>query len=152
MLVWPQHRPVQIVQHAIAVRAEKRHLTGGSDKGILQIFLAGLGKPRRKAHGPAAPHGRQLRRYLDNRMAVDPEKGRVWRARQVGKAAVAGYAANLVALRVDRPDVTVESRFLALLNDIFRPPAAKNGDGTRTKQSRQVTHRAIPRADEAGRG
>ena len=152
MLVRPQHRPVQIVQNAIAVRAEKRHVAGGGDKRVLQVFLACLGKSRRKAHSPAAPHGRQFRRHLDHRMAVDAEKGRVRRPRQVGKAAVAGNAANLVTLRMDRPDLAVEPGFLALLDDIFRPPAAKDGDGARPEQSRQVTHRAIPPADEAGRG
>ena len=79
MLVRPQHRPVQIVQHTVAVRPEKGHVTGSLDKTALQVIIAGLGKARGETDSAAAPHRRQVRCDLDHRMPVDSQKRRIRR-------------------------------------------------------------------------
>ena len=151
MLVWPEHRPVQIVQHAVAVWPEERHVARRRDKLLLQIIIAGFGKARGKTDRAAAPHRRQLGRHLDHRVAVDSQKGCIRCRWQVGQTAETGDAVNLVAFRMNRPDVAVKAGFQALLDDILRPPSAKNGNGTRAEQTRQPAH-LIPRAGEADRG
>ena len=152
MLVGPQHRAVEIVQNAITVRPKKRHIACGGDKLVLKVVIACLGKSRGEADGAAASHGRQFGRDLDHRMPVDPQKGSVRNTRKIGKVAVAGNAVNRLALRMDRPDVTVKTRFQALFDDIFGPPSAKDDNATRTEQSRQVAHQPIPRVGEEDRG
>ena len=140
MLVRPQHRAVEIIQNAIAVRPQKRHRPGRRDKRRLQVRIARLGESRRETDRAAAPHRREGCRRFDGGVPVDAEERRVGRRRQVVKAAETGDAGHRLALRMDRPDVAVEPRLHALRDDVVGPPAAENDDRTGPEQSRQVGH------------
>ena len=52
----PQRRTAEVVDQAVAVGAENRHITRGSEQLILQgASVVGLGPARREAGGPARP-------------------------------------------------------------------------------------------------
>ena len=140
MLVRPEHRPVQIVQHAIAVWPKKRHVARCRDKLLLQVIITSLGESGGETHSPAAAHGCQICRYLDHRMPVDPEKGGIGRRRQICKVAETGNTMNRVTFRMDWPDITFKVRFQTLFDNIFRPPSAKYGNRLRAEQTRQPVH------------
>ena len=138
MLVGPQHRAVKIVQNAIAVRSQQRHVTRRRDKRLLQLVIACLGKSGGKADSAATSHARQFSGDINGGVAVDSQKGRVGGGRKIIETSQAGNAANLIARRMDWPDVAVEPGFQTLRDHIFRPPAAKDGDRTGSEKSRQV--------------
>ena len=91
MLVGPERDVVEVVEEAVAVGAEDRHVPGGSDEGGLEGGVAGLAEAGGEADGAAGAGGGKLADDLDGEPAVDADEGGVGGG---GQGAVARDAAD----------------------------------------------------------
>ena len=140
MLVRPQHRAIKVIQKAVTVRTQQRHIACCLDQRCLQVIIAGLGKAGGKTHPAAAPHIGKIAGDINHRMTIDPQKGRIRHPRQCGQTVKAGNIADAGSGGMDRPDITVKTGLAALGDDIFRPPAPKHHDRSRPEHPRQVAY------------
>ena len=144
MLIGPQKRAVEVVDHPIAVRPQDRHLTRRRDEFRLQLRRARLGPAGGKADRPARAHGGQFGHHLDRGKAVDADKGRIRHARQIGERWIGLQSPDLALGRMHRPDRPVKPHLAALLDDVQRPAGAKYGDGLGTKETVKAFHGRPP--------
>ena len=77
VLVGPKERPVEVVDHAIAIRPEDRHLPRHCHELRLKIGLARLFPTGGETGGPTRAHGRKLCHDIQCRMAVHADGGKL---------------------------------------------------------------------------
>ena len=118
MLIWPQQRAVQIVDHAVTVRAKDRHIARRLYQERLQFRRAGFRPARGKANRPARPHRRQLAHDINRCMSIDADKRRIRYARQIGQGCVGLQATHGGPCWMHRPYWPRKPHLLALLDHI----------------------------------
>ena len=140
VLVGPQRHAVEIVDDAIAIGADERHVAAGGDELALERrpFLAGLGKAagvddraRRAERSEFADRG-------DRRLARRRDESRVRRARQFADRSEAGPPGKLAAARIDGPDLAGKADAVALPRDLLGLAPADDGDRARLQQTREA--------------
>jgi hypothetical protein len=136
----PEGRPVDIVDHAVTVRPDQRHLAGRLDQRRFGSRALGAGFPEA---GGVADHaaGTQAAQAGD---AVDggrPGYGyehRIGRLGQVLDLCETSMPGDLPPLRIDRPQGAGETDAGAFPHHRFRVPAADDGDMARLQQTPEI--------------
>ena len=110
-------------------------MVGRSQQLRVQANAIGhLCKARRKADSPPRAMSGQIGNHRDCRFAVDPDKGRVHRARQGRNAGIGSISANLYRCRVYGPDLPRKRRVRQLSDNGTAPgPTPNHGDSFWTK-------------------
>ncbi|MNZ62888.1 hypothetical protein D3C78_810220 [compost metagenome] len=133
----PQRSAVQVIEQAITVRAEQRHVAGGLKQLLLQglAFGAGFGKARGVADRPAGTLGRQLGHAGQGQLAVGGDEHRIRCTGQFADAAHARHAIEAVVLRVDQPHLPLVTALGAALE---RPGHAAPADKRQVARGEQA--------------
>ncbi len=133
MFVRPQQRSVAIVDQAVTIRTEDRHVAGGRDQFVLQstgidVARIGFAKAGGEADRPARSKLGEFADDADCSPAIDADECRVRRSRQIGNRAKSRQFLYSVLVGVHRPDPARISHPPRLANDRCRPSSAKHRD------------------------
>ena len=133
LLIGPQHGSIDIVEHAVAVGTDQRHVAARLEELPLELspLLARLGKPRRVADGTTRISSSQPADDVDGQVAIHRHIGGIRTTRKLVDRTVDLTTQNLVLLGVDRPEISLIAHQIALTNQLSSRSATKNSDGTR---------------------
>ena len=146
MLVGPEQGTVEVVDEAVAVGPDDRHLAGRVEQLRLKVAaVAGFGLRLAEAAGEtdraAGAALAQVADGVDGEVAVDADESGVGRPGQIFEPSEGGDTADFGALGVDGPDRPGEAHLAALLDDAGAPrAAADHGDGAGLQQAGEVRH------------
>ena len=145
LLLGPQGGAVEVVDEAQAVRPHESHRAGRRDQVALQpgTLLAGLGVPRGVADHAADAEPGELADHVDGPLAVDRHEGRVGYAGQQRQVGDAGDPAELLAVRVDRPEVPGVPDRPALLDGDLGRAAADHHQAAGVEETLQLAAWAV---------
>ena len=88
MLIGPQQSPIQIIDHAVAIRPQDRHIPRSRHQFGLQLGLSSFCPATGKTNGPPSPHSRKLRHHIDGGKTVHTDKGGIRNARQISQRGI----------------------------------------------------------------
>jgi hypothetical protein len=130
VLVGPQRGAVEVVEDAVAVRPDQRHVTGGGEQAALQVHavaadLGEAGGVTDRATGVATGERGD---DLDGGLPPYPDEGRVGRRRERGGVGEARQALDRRAAWVHRPQLTGEADPPALPDDLGGHGPAEDRD------------------------
>ena len=135
VLVGPQRRSVEVVDKAVAIRADDRHARRRIDQVALQPPAVGrLKETRRVADGAARPQPRQRRYRIDGGMPVNAHEGGVGRAGERVDGAESPPSSDGFAGRMHRPQGAIETHPVALLGHARRRFAADDRNAARAQE------------------
>ena len=95
MLIRPQKRTVQIVDHAVAIRPKDRHIARCRNQLRLTFRLSGLGPTRGKTDGTTRAHRGKFGNHLTRGKAIHPDEGGIGGLGQIGQRGIGAQPANL---------------------------------------------------------
>ena len=131
---WPQSNFIDVIDDAITIRANKRHITRSFEKAFLHCrpIDARFAKACRVANTATSTHRRKLLESFNGRLTRDSQKHRIGRFRQIIDRRVASMPTNFAALRIDGPERTFKSDPRAFCRAHFRIAPTNDGDVART--------------------
>lgn len=136
----PERRTVKVVDQAVAVGANERHVARGLDQAAFQVCprRAGLAEAGGVADDPASPHPGKFGHGLHRGGCGHGQKDRVRCLGQVGKGAVAGMTAKRVAPGIDGPDGAAKATSFRFLDRNLGVAPADEGDVARRQETGQI--------------
>ena len=132
MLVRPQGRTVEIVEHSVTVRPDDGHFACRHHQCALQVgAVRAFLKSGRVADCAACTQARQFGDGFDGGMAVDADEGGIGRTGEGGYRAERIPPCDVRPRGVDGPDFAVVAHAFALPDNLGRAAAADDGDAPR---------------------
>ena len=159
---WPERHAVDIIDQAIAVRADDRHVASRLDQRRFhrRAIAANLGKAGGVDNGTACPHRTQPGKAVDRLVTGYGNEHGIRRFGQIINRFETGKTTDRLALRVDWPEWTVIADAPALASHGLGINAAQNSDMARAQKPTQIglqgravrrrCHQSITRQADAG--
>ena len=159
---WPERHAVDIIDQAIAVRADYRHVASRLDQRRFhrRAIAANLGKAGGVDNGTACPHRTQPGKAVDRLVTGYGNEHGIRRFGQIINRFETGKTTDRLALRVDWPEWTVIADTPALASHGLGINAAQNGDMARAQKPTKIglqgravrrrCHQSITRQADAG--
>ena len=154
VLVGPERGAVEVVDEAVAVGTEDRHVSGRFDERRLESRsrLPRLGEARGVAHRAPRPPGGERPHHVDRAVAAHAHEGGVRRLGQVLHRTEAGQPRHLVPRRMYRVDRAREAHAPALLDDPRRLATADRADRAGIEEAREIGGHGRDRKARGGPG
>ena len=106
MLIRPERGTIEIIEEAVTIRPEERHISRSGNKIFLKdnAFSANFGKAGRVANSSTRAHRCQLSNRINGQIARYGNEGGVGNAGKIGNRREGRTSGNFGTLRIDRPD------------------------------------------------